>query len=165
MSDSETHTDTATRKPRSEGHIDQATRVVVRDGTTYALDDLPQHVVTYLALVGLDYKVRIGKPDVFGKLKGGAIKEKKTPAIHELDPWRLAIAHSIVEQTKRTSSPVLLDAAKIQAAAVTRAKLVELKKHPAVVKQWRKLQGLTDASVLDVLAAPVETSAAEEAAA
>ena len=146
---SETETVATTKKARSEGFIDQIGRVVVRDGVTYGLGDLPDHVVGYLALVGLDYKVRTGK-DAYAKLKGGATQ--KAAAAHELDPWRLAVAHTIVEQSKKTIS---LDDAKAQAAEIDRTKLIELKKDPAVVKHWRKITGAPALSVLETLAKPV----------
>jgi hypothetical protein len=78
----------------------------------------------------------------------------RKPAVKGLDDWRMAIAHAIVEQTKKTATPVLLDAAKVQAAAVTRAQLAAAKGDPTVVKHWRRLTGAPTASVLEMLAAP-----------
>jgi hypothetical protein len=159
MSDAET-----TKKTRSEGYIDQQNLLINRDGVSYTLAGLPENVVTYLALVGLDHKVRTGGRNTYEKLKAGATQ--RPSASNELDPWRLAIAHSIVEQTKKTATPVMLDAAKVQAEAVTRENLVEAKKRPLVVKHWRKLTNLPEAGVLDLLSAPpAAADVAEEEAA
>lgn len=148
---------TAPAKIRRHSFIDQANGSVTVEGLEYHLEGIPPHVVTWLALDGLRGVILTGGNDAIDKLRNG-----KTPGRvkveKELDPWRLASAHAIVEHTKKLPEPVSLDAAKVKATNMSREQLAAAKTDPLVVKHWRKVTG-ADHSVLDHLTASPEASA------
>lgn len=115
------------------------------NSNSFNLAALPQSVIDHLFLVG--FKLVVGRADdrtkMFKALEAGELTIRKPagPKELKLSPWRLAIAHAMVEATKKTDAPLTLDAAKEKASALTKEQVAPAKTDALVVKHFNKLNG------------------------
>lgn len=77
----------------------------------------------------------------------GKVREVRAAKAKELDPWRLAYAHALVEEAKKSPEPLTLDAAKELARKLDRDGLTKVKGFPLVVKHHAKLTNAEPASL------------------
>ena len=74
----------------------------------------------------------------FGELVAGNVPEPRRTASKELDSWRMAYAHALVQETKKSPSPLTLDDAKELAGRLAREGLTKIKQNPVVVQMHHK---------------------------
>lgn len=125
---------------------------------TYAMSDLPDATQKALAAIGLRY-ILVGATDhgkAFDEMKAGKIPGRKAAASKDLEPWRLAYAHALAEETAKRDGikvympggrnptqefAVLLDNSKQRAVSLDKSGLAKIKVIPAVVAHWVRITG------------------------
>lgn len=151
---------TLARAPRRRGIVNGAagTVMVLEQGN----DAGPVFAVAGLPKVSLEYLVALGLWTVLGraedmraayaKLEAGDVPRYQ-PRELKLSNWRLAIAHALVDVTKKTPDPLTLDAAKIVAAGLPADTVRAYKVDGVVIKHYNRLQGVTPPGVAALVAA------------
>ena len=134
------------RAPRRAAKLDhQAMTITTPDengASIYHVDALPEPVKRYLMMTGAWTFMRMANdPDAaFARLQSGSLpKQRGEKAPKKPNAWRLAIAHAMVEDTKKSDDPLTLDRALERARAVDRSALVKAKVHPLVIKHFHRL--------------------------
>lgn len=152
---------TKQRADRRTAKLDTATMTITTfeaDGTEtgqFAITDMPRATIDYCVLAGAWALMR-GSDDPaagYARLKAADLpKPRGGERAVKLDPWRVAIAHALVEHTKKSETPLSLDAATAKAGGFNRAQLLAAKKDPVVVKHFHRLAGTSaSASVLALI--------------
>ena len=120
---------------------------------TFDMTTLPPLAYAHVAAFGVS--VLCGRADdparEFARRVSGAAAAAKPKAPPKVNYWRQAIALALVDATKKSESPLTLDAATISATGMTVAHVKEAKNDPKVVTHYRKLAGITS-SVAGLLA-------------
>jgi len=151
----DTNTDTAppmppgSRAPRRNAKLDHATLTITtpdeNGASTYHVDALPEPVKRWATMQGVWTFMRMSDdPDAaFARLQSGNLPKQRTGEKKPPKPntWRLAMAHAMVEKTRKSDSPMTLDAALDRVRATSRADLVKAKLAPLVIKHFHRLNG------------------------
>ena len=146
----------AVKKPRETTTITGSIlTITLPDGSveTYDAHAVHNDSAHALKMVGLRDAMRTStdRPKTYAALQAGTFGVRAPAGPKDLDPWRMAIAHAVVEETKKSDVPLTLDQAKEKAAAVTRDQLVVAKRSPLVVKHYAKLNPTESGSVTGLL--------------
>jgi hypothetical protein len=140
----------ATPEPRAKSTFDLSAMtlgITWADGTSSSFDatKLPEPSKNFLLLRGMSYYLRgQAKPDeAFAELISGTVPTRREAgeAARKPNPWRSAIAHALVEMTKKADNPLTLEAASAKADSLDRTQINDLKADPVVVKHYARLTG------------------------
>jgi len=135
------------RAPRRVAKLDYANLTITtpdeNGASTYHVDALPEPVKRWAMMQGVWTFMRMADdPDAaFARLQSGNVPrprtgEKKPP---KPNTWRLAYAHALVDETKKSDNPLNLEAATEMARKLSRPALAGAKVHPLVVKYYHRL--------------------------
>ena len=134
------------RAPRRAAKLDhQAMTITTPDengASIYHVDALPEPVKRYLMMTGAWTFMRMANdPDAaFARLQSGSLpKQRGEKAPKKPNAWRLAYAHALVDETKKSENPLTLDAATEMARKLSRPALASAKAHSLVVKHFNRL--------------------------
>lgn len=156
----ENDTGAAPEKVRRKWHMDAATRILTMtepngSKSTYPLANLPAASLDHATSIGLILLLgRADNPDVaFEKLERGEFRVAAEPKAPKVNEWRLAIAHALVDATKKSDAPLTLDQAKERAAVLNVQQVGAQKTDLTVIKHYHKIRGTQPAGVMSLLAA------------
>ena len=89
-----------------------------------------------------------GHAEAYKRLKAGEYSNRKPAAPKVMDPWRQAIAHAAVEDTKKSDTPMSIEDAKAKAAALPIDEVKKRKTHAGVLKHYHKITGTAPVATL-----------------
>jgi len=172
----------AATKPRTTSTISGGVVTLTRDGTETAFDMAGISSTGHAALAAHGLRVLlIGADDPaarYAELVAGKTPGRVAAAAKELDPWRLAYAHTLADESAKRDSvktfgpggkahtpeyAMLLDNAKQRSVALDKAGLAKARVIPAVAVHYARLVGTAvSASSLLPDYAPAKTSAQQD---
>lgn len=122
---------------------------------TFDARELPSPVFSAMALEGAWAFMRAAENPEIGwqNLKVGKLPKQRNgeKAPKKVSLWRQAVAHALVEKTRKTDSPYTLETALDRTRMMTREDLIPNKSHPLVVKHFHRLSGTSTPDTLEAL--------------
>jgi hypothetical protein len=143
------------RAPRRVAKLDHATLTITtpdeNGASTYHVGALPEAARQWAMMQGVWTFMRMADdPDAaFARLQSGNIPRPRSGEKPPKKPnaWRLAYAHALVEETKKSENPLTIDAATETARKLSLPALKSAKVHPLVIKHFHRLNGSTAPSL------------------